>query len=80
MPNNPNASKAICATCGVIEQNQESGYCINGHDDWLEENDPYEYWVKAAHQLKVSMTLLEHAMKSGGSLIIVKPSMRSEWE
>lgn len=29
----------ICATCGTTDSNQENGFCINGHDDWLERRD-----------------------------------------
>lgn len=29
----------MCCTCLTNESNGNNGYCINGHDDWVEERD-----------------------------------------
>lgn len=29
----------ICATCGSTEENKETAYCVNDHDNWLEYAD-----------------------------------------
>jgi hypothetical protein len=31
--------QAICGTCGTKETDQDNGYCINGHDNWVELRD-----------------------------------------
>lgn len=38
--NNSEIISCICLTCGVRnDHSMESGYCQNGHDDWLEYRD-----------------------------------------
>lgn len=32
----------ICLTCGTREENPENGYCVNGHDNWVEARDEEE--------------------------------------
>ena len=35
-------ANAICRECGTAKENSENGFCINGHDDWLEEEDGFK--------------------------------------
>lgn len=60
--------KDICGTCGTVEQNQQSGYCINGHDNWLQNGDDIEYWEKAAKDLDTSIETLKYCMENGVDL------------
>jgi hypothetical protein len=32
-------ANAVCLTCGTNQQNAKTGFCINDHDDWVEESD-----------------------------------------
>lgn len=36
-------AKAVCVTCGTASARDLDGYCVNGHDNWLELSDKKEH-------------------------------------
>lgn len=32
-------ANAVCYNCGTTKENPDTGYCINGHDNWIEHAD-----------------------------------------
>ena len=54
----------ICITCGTSKTNGENGYCKNGHDNWLEEDDHVALYLEASKNLKISVKELYKKLKS----------------
>jgi len=51
--NNYIPANAICLECGTAKENPITGYCINDHDDWLEEGDSFERLFEACKKFKL---------------------------
>lgn len=45
-------ANAICLECGTSQQRSEDGFCINGHDNWLEQEDSAERFAEAIVKFK----------------------------
>ena len=41
--------RAICGTCGIYDDDGETGYCKNGHDNWIELPDFYDQDLIRGH-------------------------------
>lgn len=55
---------AICLQCGTVRQNPETGFCVNGHDDWVEERDSVERFSELSRKLNYSIGYIESLFKS----------------
>ena len=59
---------AICITCGTTHSNPENAYCVNGHDDWVQEEDKVLYpatWRRAMKSLNLTSSQLTVRFKPG---------------
>ena len=63
-----NMSKSICITCGTNKQHPVTGYCINNHDNWLENSDDVIYFKQASKNLNKDIEEIENAIRNGVSL------------
>ena len=55
----------ICGTCGT-DKERTNGYCINGHDDWIEWEDlltPYTHKLITDSLKKLNITISELVYK-----------------
>lgn len=59
----------ICITCGTVKEDDTTGFCINGHDDWLESNDELQYFERAIKNLGTNIEEIRRAMESGSDII-----------
>lgn len=59
---------AICATCGCVESDSKTGYCVNMHDNWLELEDGVDAFMKASAHLGVNVEELVTAIKENKTL------------
>ena len=64
--------KAICLVCGTVKENDITGYCINDHDDWLEDKDSVERFDYAVKFFKRPINEIIECMKNGVDLVMVK--------
>jgi hypothetical protein len=63
--NNEINANAICLECGTAKENPENGFCINGHDNWLEEEDSIERFSEASAKFnKNSSELMFHIQQN----------------
>lgn len=54
-------ANAICYKCGTAQENPDNGYCINGHDNWLEIIDDSKRLGRAAKKFGITVEkLAEH--------------------
>jgi len=51
-------ANAICLECGTAKENPENGFCLNGHDDWVESNDDISRLNEVVLKFNVSLTVL----------------------
>jgi hypothetical protein len=73
MSENDQNVKCLCCTCGTRTQDQESGFCINGHDDWLQWGDLTDpQWMRDA-----MYTVLKFKQKWGVTSAQLLDYMRS---
>lgn len=73
-------ANAICLICGTAEEDSESGYCINGHDDWLEPEDEYQRVQTAIQVFGKPYEEIMDAIKNNRSLEVVDDSYAKEVE
>lgn len=65
-------SWAVCGTCGTIHTDNDSGYCENDHDYWVEVRDFFDpnlmtYIQGACENLKVNkVELINLIIKKNG--------------
>lgn len=58
-------ANAICLDCGTSSENPENGFCINGHDNWLEAEDDIERFSHASVKFnKTTSELMFHIQKN----------------
>ncbi len=55
----------ICATCGTMLSNPITGFCKNGHDDWLEPEDGIEDFERASKNTGYRIKELIDLIKRG---------------
>jgi hypothetical protein len=68
--NSESSAEAICVTCGTTKQNKETGCCINGHDNWLEEIDDIHLFYNATIKLGVSLKVIMDSFDNNTDIII----------
>lgn len=61
--------KAICGICGTTESDDKHGFCKEGHDHWVEEDDFLQpglatYLVLACKHLDCTMDELKEKVKN----------------
>ncbi len=61
-------ANAICLECGTAQENPETGFCINGHDNWLEKEDSGDRFDFAMKKFKVSQSELIKHIQNGTNL------------
>lgn len=61
-------ANAVCATCGTTDEDNENGFCKNGHDDWLELIDDANLFIRASENLNVSVKALKESIKNNISI------------
>lgn len=61
-------ANAICLDCGTAKENPENGFCINGHDNWLEEEDSVERFLQASVKFNKSSSELICHIKDNVSI------------
>ncbi len=66
--NNEINANAICLNCGTAKENPENGFCINGHDNWLEEEDNIERFSEASSKWNKSNYELMYHIKDNVSI------------
>lgn len=64
-------AKAICETCGTIYEHPGTGYCINDHDNWIEQYET-ERIIKVAKKFKVSPEKVLNAINDAVELNVLK--------
>jgi len=58
-------ANAICLDCGTAKENPENGFCMNGHDNWLEEMDKIERFSEASIKFnKTTSELMFHIQQN----------------
>lgn len=57
-------ANAICLKCGTTKEDSVTGYCINDHDDWLEQGDEPKRFSKAMKKFNVGLDELIGAIKN----------------
>lgn len=67
------SSEAICGKCGTNQASRVNGYCVNGHDYWIEEldfthPDLKDYVKRAAQNLQISVYSLKTHVKTNTSV------------
>ncbi len=55
-------ANAICMVCGTSKEDPNTAYCINGHDDWVENGDEIERIQKCALKFNATVLYLKYAM------------------
>jgi len=65
-----NSAEAICITCGTTNQDINTGCCINGHDNWLEEIDDVHTFYEATIKLNVSLKEIMKAFDNNVDIVI----------
>lgn len=61
-------ANAICYKCGTAEENAKTGFCKNGHDNWLESNDDLLRLARAAKKFGISVEQLDKNIKGSISI------------
>lgn len=62
------AEEAICLACGTNLENSVTGFCKNGHDDWLEEYDDAERFEVAQNNFKLTISEILNKIRTSSSL------------
>lgn len=70
------SQNCVCLLCGTNQQNQTTGCCIHGHDDWLEEMDSIDRFSEASKRFKLSIIQIKYALRDGKALTIPVKSER----
>ena len=55
-------ANAICLTCGTTKMNTSDAFCANGHDTWLEIEDPVERWEVAERVFNLTPSEISSAI------------------
>lgn len=55
-------ANAICMVCGTSKEDPHTAYCINGHDDWVENADEIERIEKCALKFNATVLFVKYAM------------------
>ena len=63
-------ANAICLDCGTTKENPQNGFCIHGHDNWLESGDDISRFIDAANKFKVNIENIAFSIKNGIDLCI----------
>lgn len=66
--NNEINANAICIDCGTAKENSDTGFCINDHDNWLEEEDNIERFSEASVKFSKSTSELMRHIKENVSI------------
>lgn len=61
---------AICLVCGTAKEDKKSGLCINGHDDWLENQDDMYRFNIAINRFHISFDEIIDAINNNTDIII----------
>lgn len=64
------SAEAICITCGTTNQDINTGCCINGHDNWLEEVDDIHMFYSATIKLGVSLKVIMDSFDNNRDIVI----------
>jgi hypothetical protein len=62
-------SLIICLSCGSTKED-ENGFCINNHDNWLEPKDELERFEEAVKKFGSSLKEIRYAMENKKDLKI----------
>lgn len=62
-------ANAICLECGTTKQNEKTAYCINGHDNWLENNDDIYRFNIAIKKFNVDLNTIHNSINNNIDLI-----------
>ena len=65
------SDNAVCLKCGSTQENPETAFCINDHDDWLESNDEMERFEIASKRFGVPIKEIVSSIKNGIDLVVV---------
>lgn len=60
--------KGVCLTCGTSVENQTTGQCINGHDDWINKTSNWKRQQKAEFQFKMDWREIVEKIENKESL------------
>jgi hypothetical protein len=61
----PINANAICLDCGTAKENPKNGFCINDHDNWLEETDEIKRFSEASVKFyKTASELMFHIQQN----------------
>ena len=55
-------ANAICLDCGTTNEDSQTGFCINGHDNWLELQDDVELFEQASKKFGASLGEIKDAI------------------
>lgn len=69
-------ANAICLRCGTTKEHPETGYCKNGHDDWLEAKDEGHRFDWAMKKFKVSVHVILKSIANNIDLPVKKYSRK----
>lgn len=61
-------ANAICLTCGTTKEDNITAFCINNHDNWLEENDNISLFSEATKKFGRSLLEIKRAIKTDTDL------------
>ena len=64
------SAESICITCGTTKQDDNTGSCINGHDNWLEVMDDVHVFYDATIKLGVSLKTIMDSFDNNTDVII----------
>lgn len=69
-------AESICITCGTTKLNNNTGCCINGHDNWLEEKDDVHIFYQATIKLGVSLKDIMDAFDNNSDIVITPKNVK----
>ncbi len=61
-------ANAICLDCGTAKEDPENGFCINGHDNWVEDGDDVQRISYACEKFQITGKQLMHHIKNNVSV------------
>lgn len=63
----------VCTMCGTRSQDEKTGFCINGHDSWLEQRDHIDNFKTAAQATGLGLEAFYEAFETNADIKIINP-------
>lgn len=64
-------ANAICFDCGTAKENPDNGYCLNNHDNWIEQSDT-DLMVKFSKKNKIKVEVVLESILQNKCVKIIK--------